>query len=167
MEERKTLPCLFSHHMPVHFLEGLAGALTGPCFPAGCRLCDPPLTDALRLRSAITAVLCFRKSLREVATSAGRREHSLLDFRRLFRTARTATSTDLLFSLHAARVCMKEPWRRGRVDNLRILLLDDVMTTGATLDAWSRALCKAGAKSAAGLSIARAGRPLSSFADHP
>ncbi len=46
----------------------------------------------------------------------------------------------------------------GRVDNFRILLLDDVLTTGATLDACSRALVKAGAKSVLGLTIARAGR---------
>lgn len=46
----------------------------------------------------------------------------------------------------------------GRVDNLRILLLDHVMTSGATLDACSRAFGEAGAKSVAGLTIARAVR---------
>lgn len=47
--------------------------------------------------------------------------------------------------------------RKGtRVDNLRILLIDDVFTTGATLDACSRALKRAGAKSVVGLTVARA-----------
>ena len=56
----------------------------------------------------------------------------------------------------------------GRVDNLRILLLDDVMTTGATLDASSRVLREAGAKSVLGVTIAPAGRTLSSsFAEDP
>lgn len=43
-----------------------------------------------------------------------------------------------------------------RVDNLRVLLVDDVMTTGATLDACSRALRDAGAKQVIGLTVARA-----------
>jgi len=42
-----------------------------------------------------------------------------------------------------------------RVDNLRVLLIDDVLTTGATLDACSRALKKAGAKAVLGLTVAR------------
>lgn len=49
--------------------------------------------------------------------------------------------------------------RGSRVDNLRVLLVDDVMMTGATLDACSRALREAGAKSVIGLTVARAARP--------
>jgi ComF family protein len=46
----------------------------------------------------------------------------------------------------------------SRVDNLRVLLVDDVMTTGATLDAGAKALRQAGAKSVIGLTVARAVR---------
>jgi ComF family protein len=46
----------------------------------------------------------------------------------------------------------------SQVDNLRVLLVDDVLTTGATLDACTRALRDAGAKSVIGLTVARAVR---------
>lgn len=43
----------------------------------------------------------------------------------------------------------------SQVDNRRVLLVDDVMTTGATLDACSKALRDAGASSVIGLTVAR------------
>ena len=46
----------------------------------------------------------------------------------------------------------------SQVDNLRVLLVDDVLTTGATLDACARALRDAGAKAVIGLTVARAVR---------
>jgi competence protein ComFC len=46
----------------------------------------------------------------------------------------------------------------SQVDKQRVLLVDDVMTTGATLDACARALLGGGAKAVIGLTVARATR---------
>ncbi len=48
----------------------------------------------------------------------------------------------------------------GRVDGLRVLLVDDVMTTGATARACALALKRAGAKSVTLLTLARVDRRL-------
>jgi predicted amidophosphoribosyltransferase len=42
-----------------------------------------------------------------------------------------------------------------RVDKLRVLLVDDLMSTGASLDSCARALKKAGAVAVLGLTVAR------------
>ena len=41
----------------------------------------------------------------------------------------------------------------SKVDNLRVLLVDDVLTTGVTLDACARVLRKAGAAAVLGLTV--------------
>jgi ComF family protein len=46
--------------------------------------------------------------------------------------------------------------KTAQVDKLRLLLVDDVLTTGATLDACSKALKGAGAARVVGLTVARA-----------
>lgn len=46
--------------------------------------------------------------------------------------------------------------KRAQVDKMRVLLVDDVFTTGATLDACSKALRQAGASRVMGLTVARA-----------
>jgi ComF family protein len=52
------------------------------------------------------------------------------------------------------------PERKAAVKGSRVLLIDDVMTTGATVEACARALKRAGASHVAVLTLARVVRPL-------
>jgi ComF family protein len=47
------------------------------------------------------------------------------------------------------------PWHRGRVDGRRVVLIDDVLTTGASVGACARVLRRAGASQVDVLTLAR------------
>jgi ComF family protein len=80
---------------------------------------------------------------------------------RLARTRFTSSQTNLANSDRRANVA-KAFRVRGEVSGLRILLIDDVMTTGATASACAMVLKRAGAKSVTLLTLARVDRRLTS-----
>ena len=49
---------------------------------------------------------------------------------------------------------VKRRWSRGDLDGRRLVVIDDVCTTGATIDACARALRQAGARQVSGLTVA-------------
>lgn len=86
---------------------------------------------AKRLKLKFVAGLLVRTKPRPAQLVLSRSEH--------WKSVRGAYSTD----------------KRRHVDNLRVLLVDDVLTTGATLDACARALKKSGASVILGLTVGR------------
>ncbi len=91
-----------------------------------------------------------------LAQSLARRLRKPLLKRGLARVRPTSTQTNLTARERATNV--KGAFRAGRAKRLqgrRILLVDDVMTTGATVNECSRALKEAGASSVCVLTVAR------------
>lgn len=150
-------------------MESLAGAAASVLWPSGCRLCQA-LLMADRLPISDACLESFQKLPEAIGDRGG--QPWTEGERAVGAETRVALPTSLLKRNRARPerhlLHFEERWeavrgafviRRGdRVDNLQILLLDDVMTSGAKLDACTSALCGAGAKSVAGLTIARAVR---------
>jgi ComF family protein len=74
----------------------------------------------------------------------------------LARTRKTASQADLPAARRRANVRGAFEWRRGDVGDSTIVLVDDVSTTGATLNACAVALMAAGAKEVRALTAAKA-----------
>ncbi len=91
-----------------------------------------------------------------IARPVARRLHLPLDANLLIRTKPRPPQLVLSRTEHWKSVRGAYATRKGmKIDNLRVLLVDDVLTTGATFDACSRALKKAGASAVFGLTVGR------------
>jgi ComF family protein len=105
----------------------------------------------------------WRRGFNQSALLAGElgRRFGLPVIRAVRRTRPTAPQAGLTNAKRRANVAGAfAVSRRTSVAGLRLLLVDDVMTTGATASACSRALKSAGARYVASLSLARADRRL-------
>src|SRR5258705_62561 len=137
-------------------------ALASLVLPAPCRICARILDTGSRIPFCQACMAALLKTLPEpLCAQCARPLARLLGIPfRSYLLVRTRPRPDQL------RLTRRERWEtvRGayathsaaKVDKLRVLLVDDVFTTGATLDACSRALKGAGAGRVAGMTVARA-----------
>jgi ComF family protein len=99
-----------------------------------------------------------------LALEIGRRTHTPVHnaLRRVRNTASQAglTSAKRRENVSGAFQARRQTKTRRALDNLRVLLIDDVMTTGATAASCARALKRGGARQVTLLTLARADRRL-------
>jgi ComF family protein len=122
--------------------------------PAPDLVIPVPLYRARRWRRGFNQALALSEEL-------GRKAGICREPRVLRRTRATQPQAGLSYAERKRNVsgAFVVP-RRDRVEGRTVLVIDDVMTTGATLEACARALKKAGARSVLGLTAARAKRRL-------
>jgi ComF family protein len=131
----------------------------------GARLAEIAIEAALEWRADVVVPVPLHRDRRRergynqaelIAKPVARRLKLRLDANLLIRTRARPPQLVLSRAEHWKSVRGAYATRSGmKIDNLRVLLLDDVLTTGATLDACSRALKKAGASAVFGLTVGR------------
>ncbi len=103
--------------------------------------------DRLRLRGYNQAALLGQRLAQQIGVP-------LLD-RHVLRVRHTGQQADLNRAERRANVEAAFAWRSARRPPPRILVIDDVLTTGATVDAVAQALHVAGARTVHALALAR------------
>jgi len=131
----------------------------------GARLAEMALSAGVEWRAdVVVPVPLHRDRHRErgynqaelIARAVAKRLHLPLDAKLLVRIKPRPPQLVLSRSEHWKSVRGAYATLPGKkIDNLRVLLVDDVLTTGATLDACSRALKKAGAAAVLGVTVGR------------
>jgi len=102
-----------------------------------------------------------------LAREIGRRMHTPVEnaLRRVRNTAAQAGLTSAKRRLNVSGAFQAK--KRANIDGRRVLLIDDVMTTGATAASCARALQRAGARQVTLLTLARADRRTQADPDPP
>jgi ComF family protein len=131
--------------------EQLAGAMAG-LLPAGPALLVPIPLSPRRLRRR------GYNQAERVAAALSRRAGLPLARDRLRRVRDTPTQTALPPEARQANVA--EAFHAAGVAGARVVLVDDVFTTGATLAEAARSLAQAGAKAVEAVTFARARPPM-------
>jgi ComF family protein len=144
----------FKYNRQMYFEEHLAGWLIA----AGKRWIDWEQVDAI-----VPVPLYLRKQRQRefnqaerLAQSLGRAVNVPVWTRHLRRIRETGTQTRLDAEMRRANVRDAFAARKGeRFEGQRFVLVDDVFTTGATLDACARILRREGAQDVIALTVAR------------